>query len=178
MERNELSQEWRNTSGELLSVLSAMNETELNRLPFKGSWTPAQVGMHLYLSYGLSMKLLHGPNTPAGRNAAARINMIRNDFLNYTVKFETAGQIRPANNFYDKNKLLNDLSTTIDEISSVLINEDLELLCTAFAIPVYGQLTKLEVLCLVLFHTQRHLQQVRNIIGFLYKDKYGSILRN
>jgi hypothetical protein len=69
----------------------------------------------------------------------------------------------PENMKYDKETILNQLEKNKKEIISVAPNLDLTQTCLAFEIPVYGKLTRFEMLYFILFHTQRHVHQLKNI---------------
>ena len=46
----EVITELQNTATELMQVLEAFTQEQLNNIPFEGSWTAAQVAQHILLS--------------------------------------------------------------------------------------------------------------------------------
>jgi hypothetical protein len=55
---------------------------------------------------------------------------------------------------------LEEIKATIDHAIQTL---ELSRTCLAFEIPVYGFLTRTEAIYFVIYHTQRHIQQLKNI---------------
>jgi DinB family protein len=64
---------------------------------------------------------------------------------------------------YKKDYLLQSLDKIEEELLVAIKQLDLTQTCTSFELPVYGSLTRLEALSFVLYHTQRHIRQLKNI---------------
>jgi hypothetical protein len=72
--------------------------------------------------------------------------------------------ICPVETKHDKQKQLNELTALKNEIVLLINNLDLSKTCMNFELPTFGYLTRLEWVNFALFHTQRHTEQIRNIL--------------
>jgi hypothetical protein len=165
--------EFEKTSNELFQVISTATEKELNEIPFKESWTSAQVAEHLLKSYGI-VEILKAPQAKTDRVPDENIEQLKGFFLNFTLKAKAATAILPSENLINKENLLSSLKKRIIEIKEVIQTKDLTETCETVALPVFGALTKLEWLYLILYHTQRHIHQVKNIFQILKTNKNES----
>ena len=156
------------TFEELFGLISSTNESNFNLIPFPGSWTFAQVLCHITKS---NMAMLHSLNMKgekAQRNADERVPELKSTFLNYSIKFQSAEFILPGNKVYKVDLLVNDLKESAAEIQSTAVKTDVGEIIT---LPTLGEITKYEILHVVLYHTQRHMQQLKNIINCLHEEK-------
>ena len=147
---------------ELTGLLSSLSETELNTRPFDGSWTAAQVGEHLLKSYGVG-RILKAPVKKTERPSDQKVEAIKEVFLNFDIKMESPEFITPSDGHIDQATLLSSLSNVTSEIQATAEQLDLSETCTAFALPQMGEFTRLEWLHFMLYHTQRHNRQLKNI---------------
>lgn len=154
---------------ELLRLLSLFNPEQINTVPADGTWSPAQVGHHLYKSYKGVPQLLSAPVKVTERNPAANISRIKNDLLNFQTKLKAPDFIIPELKIYDKEQLLTNLENALGAITEGAKSLDLTQTCTAFALPVYGEMTRLEWLYFVVFHTKRHNHQLSNLVEEVVK---------
>lgn len=157
----EIFKELGNTTSELTKLLSGFTQEQFNLVPFEGSWTSAQLAEHLNKSYDVA-KLLFGQVRETTRPPDEKINEIKEIFLNFNTKMKSPDFIVPENKVYDKTALLSSLTTGIkklEEAKSLNLSET----CTAFALPNIGELTRMEWICFVIYHTQRHVHQLKNI---------------
>lgn len=149
------------TEAELLHIFSSLSEEQLNRVPFKGSWTAGQVGEHLMKA--CTVETLYGNIKPTERDPAEMVEPIRKLFLDFTIKFNSPDFIYPQENYHEKDKLYNGLDTAWKNIRQAADTLDLNPTCTDFELPGFGMLTRFELLSFLVIHTQRHLHQLRNI---------------
>lgn len=159
----EMVQQFESTIQKLLEKLTAFSQEQLNTIPAEGRWSAAQLGEHLRKSYKGVPELL-GHNTKiTGRDPAEKIAMVNMDFLNFSIKMQAPEFIVPEQKTYDKTKLLQELDSLTKAIIQTAQSLDLTETCTTFAIPGYGEFTRLEWINFCLVHTQRHLRQLEGI---------------
>lgn len=151
---------------ELIEVLSAHTEEQLNTIPFEGSWTAGQVGDHLLKSYGVA-ETLNGRTAQTTRPIDAMVERIKAVFLDFSTKLKSPEFIIPTNDHIHKEQLLKDLSAKTSQILQVLKTRDLTETCLDFEPPVLGKLTRLEWACFVYCHTTRHIHQLKKINHFI-----------
>jgi hypothetical protein len=154
--------EVKNTTDELIRVLSSFSQAELNTAPSEDSWTGAQVGQHLLKSYGV-VEILNKPVRKTERPADQKIDAIKKVMLNFDTKMNAPEFILPEKTQIDKETLLNSLRNITARIVDISEPLDLSETCLGFAIPNFGEFTRLEWLHFILYHTQRHIKQLKNI---------------
>ena len=156
--------ELKETFDSMVRILADFKEQEINNRPFPGSWTAGQVARHIILSSaGLPDKNV----VIAGRSYDQKVNSIRNLFLDFSQKFPAAKLIQPDEGPFDKEVLLTKLKANLDALIHVTQTRDLKALCPDVEVPGFGSLTRYEWLKLIVYHTQRHTQQLRNIYVLL-----------
>jgi hypothetical protein len=124
-----------------LRILSPLSEQQVNTAPFTGSWTAGQVTRHIINQ---------------------RVQELKDLFLDYSIKFQSAPFITPGRDHYDKERLVADLETSVSKLREGCLHTDLD---EAIHHPAFGEITKLELLFFVLFHTQRHIHQLKKIVN-------------
>lgn len=159
---NALLGEMEITLKELKEVLSSFRDEQLNVVPFEGSWTAAQVMEHLLKSYGV-VETVNGEVKETERPPDENIEDIKATFLNFDVKFDAPEFILPSGRSFKKEELLSALENSTAELCEVIKTLDLSKTCLDFSIPQAGEYTRLEWLHLALYHTQRHIRQLKNI---------------
>ena len=162
----EIFDELKKTTDELVRLISSASEKELNEIPFEGSWSAAQVAEHLLKSYGI-VDLLKNTQTKTERLPDEKAELLKSVFLNFNQKIKSAAAILPSDDFIKKENLLSSLKKRIAEIKEVIQTKDLSEICENVSLPVFETMTKLEWLHLILYHTQRHNRQIKNIFQHL-----------
>ena len=144
--------------------ITSFSEKEVNIVPFKDSWTAAQVAAHVAKSIASVAELLRTTAKPANRKPAARVQEIKEMFLDFALKFKSAKNILPAEKVYDKETLTEEVKTAFKGLKDVGSQEDLS---EILQLPALGEITKFELLYLSVFHTIRHVHQLKNISKIL-----------
>ena len=152
---------------QFMELVSSHSENEINIVPFEYSWSAAQVAEHVAKSNASVEELLRKTAKPADRKPDARVHEIKEMFLDFTLKFKSAKNILPAEQLYDKEKLIEEVKISFKHLKEAGSNEDLS---ESFQVPKLGEMTKFEMLYLSVFHTQRHAHQLKNIYQILQKQ--------
>jgi hypothetical protein len=160
---NELSNQLEKNFQELTNLLSRLNDEQWNAIPFKGSWTPAQLAEHLLKSYQV-LKLFNGTYKKANRQPNEKIEAIKNVFLDMNRKMKSPKELLPSETGIDQKKLLQQLENITHQLVEFSKAKDLTITCLDEEMPGFGHLTILEWLNFINFHTQRHLIQLKKII--------------
>ncbi|MES2646413.1 MAG: DinB family protein [Bacteroidota bacterium] len=153
---------------ELVDILDSQNVNVLNAIPFKGSWSAAQVTDHITMSTFSIAKALNMESVETDRDPEEKVPGLKKMFLDFTVKYKSPEFILPTHHNYEKDLLVNKLKTAFSQLEerSNAVN-----LCGMISHPAFGDVTKLELLYFVLYHTKRHLQQVKNIVYIVTKNE-------
>lgn len=144
----------------LVQLLHSIDERNFNQSPGPGKWSIAQVADHIRLSNNSVAKALALKGTAVDRNPAERVSELKKMFLDFQTKYQSPDFIVPPKDIYDQELLLKDLQASIQLIRDRMYEDDLDELINH---PAFGDISKFEILHFVLYHTQRHLQQIKAI---------------
>lgn len=173
MNKEQLRNDLDNTLSELYDVYDSIPEEAINTQPFAGSWTPGQLVRHLVIANGGCLEEINGPVQETTRPIDAGVESIREVFLDFSTKLEAPEFTLPPAITYKKEEGL----ASLDEIRKGLLvgldSLDLSKTCLLFELPVLGYLTRYEILHFVLYHTQRHVRQLKEISKALKDNKAG-----
>jgi uncharacterized damage-inducible protein DinB len=161
---NTLRNELESTANELLQLLSSFDQEQINVVPFEGSWTAGQLARHVIKSQAGFAEIMNGPVKDSDRKPDEKAEKIKADFLNFNIKMKSPDFIVPENKTYNKEALLQSLETLKAKITEEMETKDLTQTCLAFELPMLGHLTRLEAVYFVIYHTQRHIHQLKNIL--------------
>lgn len=156
------------TVSQLLELTSALNEEQVNAVPYEGSWTVGQVLEHIIMSTNVMAEAMRSETKPAERDSGERIAELRAVFLNFTLKLQSPDIIIPQEKTYEKEAITSELRRSFDQLKQNAGNADLTGLVEGLPL---GPATKLEILHFVLYHTQRHLHQVKRICEALGRNE-------
>jgi hypothetical protein len=160
---NELSNQLEKNFQELTNLFSGLNEEQWKAIPFKGSWTPAQLGEHLLKSYQV-LELFNGTYKKANRKPDEKVVPIKKIFLDMDRKMKSPKELVPSDAGLEQKKLLQQLKNITDQLVEFSKTKDLTITCMDEEMPGFGHLTILEWLNFINFHTQRHVIQLKKII--------------
>ena len=145
---------------ELLQIISPLGKQQIDVVPFPGSWTAAQTTRHIIKSNASIARALSLPGEHTAREPDQRVQELKELFLDFTTKFQSAPFIAPTKDHYEKERLIADLIRSTETLKDASRQTDLG---EAIHHPAFGEITKLELIYFVRFHTQRHVRQVKNI---------------
>lgn len=158
---NELYLEFEAATKAYIDKVAALSQSELNTVPFEGSWTAAMVTEHLCKSDNGMIQTLNGPVQPTtNRQPDDFVNNLRSVFLDFNTKLPSPEFIIPENKTYDKEDLITRFKTGREQIGKAIKSLDLIPTCS---LPILGNPTRMELIAFIIFHTQRHTNQVKNI---------------
>ncbi|TZF84475.1 DinB family protein [Pedobacter sp. BS3] len=167
METNLLMGSIQSTFNELYLILSQFDEDELNRTPFEGSWTAGQVTDHIIKAVKGVPALCDGSTQEANRQPDAKVEDIKALFLDFTIRMQSPEFILPTEDSYTKDDLYASLKRIENNLTTMIQTQDLTRLCLDSELPGFGLLTRYEWIYFGIIHTQRHIQQLKNILSKL-----------
>jgi hypothetical protein len=162
---NNVQKELKDTKAALLQAISSVSDNRFNTVPFKGSWTAAQVADHLLKAVGTAV--LYGKTKPTERKPDEKAAETAKLFLNMDIKMKSPDFILPSEDEQDKQVIFNRAETTFSKLIEAAETLDLSLICLDFEIPGFGEFTRLEFIWFYIVHTQRHINQLKNIAKVL-----------
>jgi uncharacterized protein YndB with AHSA1/START domain len=149
---------------QMAGFVMPLNDEQLNSIPYKNSWTAAQLIRHIIKSITGMTKAIGKGAKPANRDITKRIIELKQTFLDITRTMQSPDEIVPEQKNYIKNPLINELQDCLKQLKEAASRADVSEL--AEGLPL-GPITKLEILHFVLYHTQRHLYQMKKIADAL-----------
>ena len=158
---NDLLNELKDAKTELMQAISTISQEKFNTVPFEGSWTPGQVTDHVLKA--LNPGVLYGDTQPTQRQPDEKVAQTRSVFLNFDIKMKSPDFILPSNEPLNKHVLLSNAEAKLNELIEAVKTLDLSATCLAFELPGAGTFTRLEFAWFFIFHTKRHIYQLKNI---------------
>jgi hypothetical protein len=157
----EILNDLQDASVDLFQLIASCNQEQINTVPFENSWTPAQVAEHITRSNKAIAQALGMAGKATKRNPIEGAQKLKAMFLDFTVKLQSPEFILPTQDYYQKETLMEELKKSTQNLnelaSKVNLSEEINL-------HPFGEITKIELLHFVLYHTKRHIHQVKNIL--------------
>jgi DinB superfamily len=144
----------------LVHLLQSVSPRHFNQIAGSGKWSIAQVAEHIRLSNNSIDQALALKGKPVDRNPAERVDELKKMFLDFKTSYQSPDFIVPAQKKYNRDFLLHDLKASMQRIRDRMYEDDLDELINH---PAFGDISKFEILHFVLYHTQRHLRQIKMI---------------
>ena len=164
--QQDLSSEFDKATKELMQLLIAFGQQQINTKPPEGGWTAAQVGEHLFKSDTAILKALYGPVKDTVRAADKHVNSINRTFFDFSTKMKSPGLIIPEDIEHDKEAMISALKSTRDLLGKAIKTLDLSPICTDPDMSsIVGQWTRHEYVNFVISHTYRHIHQLKKIFN-------------
>ncbi|MEO5562770.1 MAG: DinB family protein [Chitinophagaceae bacterium] len=148
---------------EFVQLLSSFSEEQINTVPFEGSWTGAQVGQHIFKVIEFMPETLQGKVKNTDRNPLEKREQIRSVFLDFNTKMKSPDFIEPEIKNFKKDELIKEFKNKLEQTLEVAKSLDLSKTCMDFEMPVFGHLTRMELIDFAAVHTQRHMRQLKKI---------------
>lgn len=145
-----------------MQLVQDEKEETLNTVPFVNSWTAAQVLIHITKSNRAIVQGLQMHGLPAERDPEQNTDHLKKIFLDFKAKYNAPDFIIPEDGYHNKEQIINALELSIRNLQTGRNETDLS---EIIDLPIFGEITKLELLHFVLYHTQRHIRQLKNILG-------------
>jgi len=144
----------------MLEMMSRLGNDEVNIVPYKDSWTAGMLFRHVSKSLNAMSKALRTDARPAERDAGAKIPELKKTFLDFSTKMKSPDFIVPEDGPYEKQAILEELKNSLMQLKESSANANLTDLVEGLPL---GDITKLEIIHFVLYHTQRHEHQMKKI---------------
>lgn len=149
---------------QLQGLMASLDNTKLNLIPYQGSWTAGQLYRHVTKVIGGMAKAMQMPSKPAGRNADERVPELKKTFLDFSIKMKSPDMAVPEEEVYQKQDTIDRLTIAVGNFKEMAGRQNGTDLVSGLPL---GDITKLELLHFILYHTQRHLHQLQQIVAAL-----------
>jgi hypothetical protein len=161
--KQELASQVKQTGAAILHLLGSFTDEQFNTQPEYGGWTAGQVAEHLLLSAAV-VETIGGNTIPTShRQPDMYLPILADIFLNFDTKLQSPDFILPTEGPHDRSELLNRTKIAWDQLGQGTRLLELTATCLDFEFPGFGSLTRLEWINFYIWHTQRHLHQLKKI---------------
>lgn len=147
----------------LRDTLVNVSEQLYIKTPAEGKWSIQQILDHLAVTESVIVNLSHGPASENGRDATAVVNIIKEAFGDHTKVFPNPQPVNPSGQLKSIEEFLNLIERNrlafLDEIQS----KGAQFVLDLFPHPLTGTMTRLEWLYFNIYHTERHIHQIKMI---------------
>jgi hypothetical protein len=167
LNKNEIFTATGEAVSQLIDLMLSVDENKINTIPYEGSWTAPQLLRHVTKSINGMAKAMLMDAKPAERDPEERIEELKKIFLDFSKKLKSPDFIVPEEGSYERQSTVDKLNDSFNQFKENANNANLNDLVEGLPL---GPITKLEIIHFVLFHTQRHLHQMKKICEAL-KDK-------
>lgn len=157
----ELLTSYDDIAAQLLQLVSLFNGQQINVIPFEGSWSAAQLADHMAKANTSIAGSLRTPCKLTDREPDERAGEMKDLFLDFEKKFKSPEFILPRQGSLVREALTGYLKKSIEDFKEAAKNANLAEIVTDSAL---GEMTKLELVYLSIYHTQRHIHQLKNIL--------------
>lgn len=158
--KSELIPELNNTVNDLVNLFESIDEQQINTSPYEGSWTAGELLRHVAKSTRGLHQMLSAETRAVTRDPGSRIPELKSIFLNFDSKMQSPEFIIPEKKTYEKQYSVDQFKKNFSTIDADIMDADLTQVVEGLP---FGELTKLEMLHFLNFHTQRHLHQLNKI---------------
>lgn len=161
MQKTPLENEIDQVFDHFLSPIKTLSDDLINEKPRVGNWTIGQLIRHVVLATaGLGDEKTKAADRPFDQLEPS----IRETFLNSNEKFQSPEFITPEERTYHLDELLEDLKSNRDQLLKAIREKNLSELCLDVELPVWVHLTRFEWLKLIIYHVQRHTEQLKKLV--------------
>ncbi|HAA17087.1 MAG TPA: hypothetical protein DCE41_37405 [Cytophagales bacterium] len=151
-------------SQDIQRLIASFSPQAFLELPDSGGWSAALVAEHVYrVDKGITRLVLEGEAQPTKREYDAKARTIEEQFLQFERKFSAWGQIIPEGKFESPVAANEALTAVYIRLMSNLGGVDLSQESTAFKHPLFGTLTRYELVHFIIIHGQRHMHQLERL---------------
>ena len=153
---------------QLAGFVQSLPEEQINKVPFKNSWTAAQLLAHVLKSVAGMAAAIGKPGKPAHREPTKRVIELKQVFLDVTKKLPSPEIVVPEQKNYYKHELIKELQSRLKKLKEVTATADVSEI--AEGLP-FGEISKTEILHFLVYHSQRHLYQMNKIANAWMQEK-------
>ncbi|MEO5942620.1 MAG: DinB family protein [Ferruginibacter sp.] len=145
---------------QITDLMSAVDENKVNTIPYEGSWTAPQLLIHVAKSIDAMANAMQMDGKQTERDPGERVEELKKIFLDFSHKLQSPEFIIPEPGIFEKQPVIGKINDSYRQFDENTGMADLNILVEGLP---FGPVTKLEITYFTLFHTQRHLHQMKKI---------------
>lgn len=134
-----------------------------NKVVANDSWTAGQIVEHVLLSAEKFDEVVNGEVEETSRAFDKLKAQLKAILLSFETKLKSPDFIYPALKEYQPIDHTQRIQKVVENLKEAVHNLDLTKTCVSFPLPGLGNLTRYEAIYFVIYHTERHLNQLHKI---------------
>jgi hypothetical protein len=148
----------------LINQLHQYNLLSFNQKPADGKWSAREIAEHLLLlDQKLNVILSTTPIDPE-RDPQQKVSLIQTALLNRTNAYTAPTYLLPTGPDQEPATIAQQILTEREKIMAYTTANDMNLLYHEVKHPMLGRLTGVEWIHFLIVHTERHLEQMRELL--------------
>lgn len=152
-------------TGLMVAALAIIPAEKFNVSHENGGWSIAEVAEHLFLIEKAIHGVLKGPAKIVERNPAEKLALVEKAFSDIAAKYQSPPLFIPEKKETRQPEIIEKLGIERKRIIETIAALDLSQTCTAFKHPNFGSFTRFEWVYFDIYHSQRHIKQIENILN-------------
>ena len=146
----------------LLRELSLFTPENFNSKPSEEEWSAANVAEHLLKIEIFANKALRSETAAADREPDKMISYLK-DRMEDNNKRKASEITSPTGEHKDLDEMIAQFQTQRKSLAEAIETMDMTEACIGMPHPVVGVMTRMEWVAFVIYHTDRHLRQLRRL---------------
>jgi hypothetical protein len=159
--KEQLISEVDNSTNNLVGAIMNCSEENFNLSPGENQWSQAQVAEHILLLETIVNKALHKADITE-RNVDLKVELLKKAMASFERKFTAPDFILPTTSHKTKTELIDALTSQRNILKQIILTTDVSETPT-YRHPQLGDMTRLEWIYFIITHSDRHVQQIKNI---------------
>lgn len=165
-----LVEEYQSNTESFIKFIENISDDIFNKKPDNKTWSAAENVEHIIRSeFGTARLFNASTEKDPSRNTEKKIQKIKSQFRDRTKKLQAFGVVLPTDSDKDKNELLEKFKTSRAQVTELIKIQDLDEICTRFEHPLFGFMTRREWIHFNMVHTNRHKDQIEDLLVSLNK---------
>jgi hypothetical protein len=165
-----LQMELDKSTKELIKIINEFPDKDFNTRISENAWSTGEVLEHIIRLDGFMIKLLEGESKPTKRNPEDKLEFIKRGFLDIEKKYNAPKFFIPRENNQNKNDCLENIIVNRKKISELVIQSNLSGTYPDIIHPVFGEMSSVEWIYSIIYHSERHMIQIKRIKDNLIND--------
>lgn len=147
-----------------IAILQSLSDDQINKSPNSGGWSAGQVISHITKANQSSF--LGAKGEVCNRDIGEKLAELELTFLNFDIKMESPDFILPDLKNFTRDECIQNITQCFQSLIDAVGDSKMDEILNS---PL-GVLTKWEIANFVIFHSKRHLYQLKNILKSLQID--------
>ncbi len=166
----DLIKEYQANSESFIKLIQSTPDELFNIKFNEAIWSVAENVEHIIRSeFGTTRLFNSATEKDPKRDSEAKIKEMKSRFLDRSETLQAFGAVLPTQGNKSKEELLLKFKASRNQVIELIRTQDLDEICMRFEHPLFGHLTRREWIHFNIAHAERHMEQIRELLGNLHK---------